>query len=76
MILLAVAAFALSETHKRDVRCVWVVSQASFQAEEGQEKLAFASLRNWYEGRLSARQPDLVVQAYVDQNFVFRVRTH
>lgn len=67
---LLIAAAQLSVTDLQDLRCVYVFQTAA-TALKGEERLQFYATEQWFEGRLSARQPKLNVSSYVTQYFTF-----
>jgi hypothetical protein len=69
--LFPIAAAQLSVTDLRDLRCVYVFQTAA-TALTGDERSAIQGTQQWFEGRLSARQPKLNVFDYVNEHFTFR----
>jgi hypothetical protein len=65
------AAAQLSAADLTDLRCVYVFQTAA-TAATGTEQLAVSNVASWFEGRLSARHPDLQVSNYVNQHFTFQ----
>ncbi len=69
--LFLIAAAQLSVTDMRDLRCVYVFQTAATTLT-GDERAAVLGTQQWFEGRLSARQPKLNVFDYVNEHFTFR----
>lgn len=69
--LFAIAAAKLAVADLADLRCVYVFQTASIAAT-GDNRWAMSSAQRWFEGRLSARHPELNVTEYVTEHFVFQ----
>ena len=68
-----IAAAQLTVADLTDLRCVYVYQTAS-TAVTGDNRWAMTTAQTWFEGRLSARNPQLHVMNYVTKNFVFPKR--
>jgi len=69
MLLALLAAAHLSATDLRDLRCVYVLENASTAAPRDKVD-ALQNMAQWFRGRLSASQPGLNVFEYVTDHFV------
>lgn len=69
MLFALLAAAHLSATDLRDLRCVYVLENASTVAPRDKVD-ALQNTAQWFRGRLSASQPGLNVFQYVTAHFV------